>query len=263
MASACNLYWRMHHLQADTITVEPVRGWRRAQVNQSLIAFQWLYYQEQKLESDTDRILHTCTGGEQSLVMASELYFVDRYDPQTCTVYEFHGCLWHGFPHCHPTSRNRKHACNEDRTLNELCRATQVKKNALQMGGYTIVEMWECEWDHRVKTNEDVQAFLKGLDVVPPLNLQDAFFGGRTGAVALLAEVEDGEEIDHVDVTSLYPWVNKTACYPIGHPKIITHPDQRLSSYFRMATLDILPPERLFHPVLPVRSGDKLTFSLP
>ena len=33
IASACNLYWRKHHLPPDTITVEPVRGWRGTNVN--------------------------------------------------------------------------------------------------------------------------------------------------------------------------------------------------------------------------------------
>ena len=46
IASACNLYWRKHHLTPDTIAVEPLGGWRGAQVNQSLKALQWLYYQE-------------------------------------------------------------------------------------------------------------------------------------------------------------------------------------------------------------------------
>ena len=66
-----------------------------------------------------------------------------------------------------------------------------------------------------------------------------------------------------MDVTSLYPWVNKNCPYPIGHPNIITQPtDQSLESYFGVATVDILPPAGLFHPVLPVRGGNKLTFPL-
>ena len=73
----------------------------------------------------------------------------------------------------------------------------------------------------------------------------------------------EGEEIRYVDVTSLYPWVNKNCTYPIGHPQIITQPDdQSIHSYFGLALVDILPPARLFHPVLPVRSGQKLTFPL-
>ena len=57
--------------------------------------------------------------------------------------------------------------------------------------------------------------------------------------------------------------MNKNCPYPIGHPKIITQPvDQSLDSYFGLATVDILPPAGLFHPVLPVRCGQKLTFPL-
>ena len=66
-----------------------------------------------------------------------------------------------------------------------------------------------------------------------------------------------------MDVTSLYPWVNKNCLYPIGHPQIITQlVDQSLGSYFGIATVDILPPASLFHPILPICSGDKLTFPL-
>ena len=62
---------------------------------------------------------------------------------------------------------------------------------------------------------------------------------------------------------SLYPWVDKNCPYPIGHLQIITQPfDQSLESYFGLATVDILPPAGLFHPVLPMRSGQKFTFPL-
>lgn len=98
---------------------------------------------------------------------------------------------------------------------------------------------------------------------MPPLEPRDAFFGGRTGAVSLHAEAGEGEEIRYCDITSLYPWVNKNCQYPIGHPTIITQPvDQSIHSYFGIALVDILPPAGLFHPVLPVRCGGKLTFPL-
>ena len=75
--------------------------------------------------------------------------------------------------------------------------------------------------------------------------------------------VGEGEEIRYCDITSLYPYVNKNGCYPVGHPQIITQPvDQSIHSYFGIALVDILPPAGLFHPVLPVRYGEKLTFAL-
>lgn len=33
IASACNLYWRKHCLKEDTFAVEPLKGWRGANVN--------------------------------------------------------------------------------------------------------------------------------------------------------------------------------------------------------------------------------------
>ena len=81
--------------------------------------------------------------------------------------------------------------------------------------------------------------------------------------MALHAVTGEGEEIRYVDVTSLYPWVNKNYPYPIGHLQIITQPvDQSLGSYFGIATVAILPPAGLFHAVLPVRSGNRHTFPL-
>ena len=69
-----------------------------------------------------------------------------------------------------------------------------------------------------------------------------------------------------MDVTSLYPWLNKYKTYPVRLPQILANPvDQYIFHYFGVAQVDILPPEHLFHPVLPVlpvRCGDKLTFPL-
>ena len=265
IASACNLYWRKHHLTPDTIAVEPLGGWRVAQVNQSLKALQWLYYQEHQIPKEgasADRIRHVRNRGEQSVRTIVNSYFVDGYDPLTRTVYEFHRCLYHGCPRCYP-NRQAKHYATPDRTVEELYQATLSKRMALLRAGYTVIEMWECDWDRLVDNEPAVSQFLASFHLFAPLEPREAFFGGRTSAVALHVVAEEGEEIRYVDVTSLYPWVNKNCPYPIGHPKIITQPvDQSLESYFGLATVDILPPADLFHPVLPIRCGQKLTFSL-
>ena len=156
-----------------------------------------------------------------------------------------------------------KHAVNPDRTMEELWRATQVKENALRNHGYNLKVMWEHDWDKLYQHDPNVKDFVTTLQLVEPLQPRNAFFGGRTGAVALHAVASEGEEIWYVDVTSLYPWVNKNARYPIGHPIIITQPRiQDIANYFGIASVDILAHAELFNSVLRVRSGNKLTFPL-
>ena len=90
--------------------------------------------------------------------------------------------------------RHKNHA-TLDRKVEELYQATLAKRMALLRAGYTVIELWECEWDHQVQTNAVVERFLASFDLIAPLEPRDAFFGGRTGAVALHAVAGEGEEI--------------------------------------------------------------------
>ena len=267
IASACNLYWR-RSIKEDTdaakIAVRPLRGWHGAQINQSNAALQWLAYEESRLPlgGDGDQIKHARNGGERKVWTSKGQEFVDGWNKSEKIVFEFLGCLWHGCRSCYPHRRNAKHAIMPDRSLNEVRRATQEKLERLKER-YTVKEMWECEWKTMVEEDEAVKRVVSELERVDPLVPRDAFFGGRTGAVSLFHRVGSGEQIHYMDVTSLYPWVNKTCQYPLGHPVIYTQvPVQDFPHYFGLAKVDILPPPDLFHPVLPLRCGGKLTFPL-
>ena len=267
IASACNLYWRRsieEGTDAAKIAVRPLRGWHGATVNQSRAALEWLSYQESRLpkEGVADRIKHARNGGEKRVKTSKGKEHVDGWDAEENTVYEFLGCLWHGCPGCYPHKRDIKHPIMLDRSPNEAFRATMEKLRRLKER-YSVESIWECKWRSLVQKDPSVKAIVKHLKRVDPLQPRDAFFGGRTGAVALHHEAGPGEKIFYVDVTSLYPWVNKTCEYPLGHPNIIFNPTvEEFSQYFGLAKVSILPPAELFHPVLPVRSGEKLTFPL-
>ena len=125
-----------------------------------------------------------------------------------------------------------------DRTLREVYESTQNKQETLRQRGYDTRIIWECEWDSDVKTNVELRQFLDTLELVEPLRPRNAFFGGRTNAVKLhhMAERRLGEKIEYIDVTSLYPWVNKRCEYPTGHPDVLVNPDdQDIHHYFGMA----------------------------
>ena len=261
IASACNLFWRRDLILEDTIANEPLNGWRGNQVNQSKVAFEWLCFEDWKLGAN--RLRHIRNGGEQKVLTQAEAMFVDGYDEATKTVYEFHGCFYHGFVKCFLNNRHKKHNCHPDRTISEVYEATWKKTEQLRQAGYTVIEKWECQFENEKKTDKQLQDFLKTFELVEPLNPRDAFFGGRTNAVCLHAKKKESKSIKYIDINSLYSFVNKTKTYPVGHPDIFTNPaDLNIAHYFGIVKVKLLAPANLYHPVLPVRANGKLTFSL-
>ena len=262
IASACNLFWRRELVPKNTIAIEPTRGWRGAQTNQSKVALEWLCYEDSKLGHH--KIKHVRSGGEQSLPVEGKIVKVDGYNPETNTVYEFHGCFYHACPECFPRQRHRRHNCHPDRSLAEVYEETCKKTKKLRDAGYTVFEKWEHDFEDDKKTDPVLKEFLSTFELVEPLNPRDSFFGGRTNGVTLYCETgSSDQEIRYADINSLYPYVNKTKTYPVGHPEILVHPtDQNIQSYFGIAKVKILPPAILYHPVLPVRISDKLMFPL-
>lgn len=211
-------------------------------MNQSKVALEWLYFEDLKLGC-VSRVRQVRNGREVKVLTSAEEYFVDGYDAETKTVCEFHGCYYHGCNNCFKN--------------------TQRKTEMLRRAGYTVIEKWECAFNKDKKTDPQLQEFFKTSEFVEPLNPRDAFFGGRRGAACLYAKAEEGEVIKYVNVTSLYPWVNKYKEYPVRFPLIYANPsDQNIHHCFGVALVDVLPAERLYHPVLLVRAGGKLTFPL-
>ena len=107
IASACHNFWRNNQMIPYSIAVEPPHGWSGVKPAQSKIGFQWLHIQDQKLGGN--RIKHAANGGEPTLMIESwGKVRVDGYDPIKKTVFEFHGCEFHGCPKCKPNNRHVK-----------------------------------------------------------------------------------------------------------------------------------------------------------
>jgi hypothetical protein len=135
--------------------------------------------------------------------------------------------------------------------------------NYLKLYVSDLIEIWECEWDAWVKSNDNLKQFIKNeKDIRPDFNPRDALFGGRTNASVLYYKVKNDEKIKYVDFTSVYPSVMKIKTFPIGFPKIITENFEDINNYFGLINCQLLPPKRLLFPVLPTRIDNKLLFVL-
>ena len=255
IASACNRDLRMNRMIPNSIASEPVRGWRN-RINYSKVALEWLTWCAQQQQT----IQHARNAGEYCIPGTN--FHVDGFDPSTNTIYEFHGCFWHGCPRCFPI-RHESHLRHYDRTMQDVYETTQQRIQQLKELGYHVVEMWECDWARLKDTSLDIRTYLGTLDFTEPLNPRDAFCGGRTNAVKLYHRMTPNQQIHYIDVTSLYPWVNKTCVYPKGHPSFIFNPGHTdITKYFGLVQCKVLPPRHLYHPVLPYRHASKLLFPL-
>ena len=72
---------------------------------------------------------------ERCVKVGKKEFLVDGYEPETNTVYQYHGCHWHG------------HTCIENRTKNqeEKYLDTKILEKDIKEMKYNLVVVWECE----------------------------------------------------------------------------------------------------------------------
>ena len=68
---------------------------------------------------------------------------VDGYNHETNTVFQYHGCYWHGCRKCFPNYRDE--VVDHVQTLEERYQSTVNVTKKLRDSGYNVVEIWSCE----------------------------------------------------------------------------------------------------------------------
>ena len=85
---------------------------------------------------------HLCGhGGERWIAGAP----VDGYDPVNKTVYQFHGCYWHGCISCFSSKREQKLVVRKNCTYEEAYETTLERDAKIREAGYDLVVRWEHE----------------------------------------------------------------------------------------------------------------------
>ena len=120
----------------------------------SFVAIKWLEWEAKKrgIHIHHARCGH---GGERQILGAR----VDGYHPESKTVFQFHGCLWHGCEKCYPEERQKPVQQNTrqgkviprlDTEKQPMSRKTAyeltlLRTQFLRKEGYRVVEKWEHE----------------------------------------------------------------------------------------------------------------------
>ncbi len=160
---------------------------------------------------------------------------------------------------------------------------TLKKQSRLDAQGFKVHTMWACDWARLLKGDAEAKRYVDSLELVDPIDIRDAYFGGRTNAIVLLKSLLLPEKAGYDDFCSLYPFVLKYRRYPVGHPVRITSDFKAPCReacigakcpliackgwhwripYFGLMKLRVAPPRSLRFPVLPVHCNGKLMFPL-
>ena len=256
VASLCHVIFNEQHLEPESIAILSENG-ITSNERTSKKATTWLKFLSQKLAIN---IQHSENSKEVQIVN----YKCDGFDPITNTVYEFHGCYWHACLVCFkPKTFNQNLRMSfEAINNNHNYRVKKIKESMINGKPIKLIEIWEHEWDKLCKEDEEVSEFISCYEDVGRLDPRNAFFGGRTEAFQLHWTQKEEEKAKYIDVTSLYPSVQKYCKFPLGHPIRILENFKPLEEYFGLFMLKILPPKKLLIPVLPDRTTGQLVFSL-
>ena len=81
--------------------------------------------------------IETAYNGKEHSVLT---YKLDGFCKDTNTAFEFHGCWYHGCS-CIETKNDK-----DKKLLSKRRERTQCRTNTLRSLGYTVIEVYECEW---------------------------------------------------------------------------------------------------------------------
>ena len=160
-------------MKEKTIGIIPKNLYRDSNKPFSKSSIEWLEFITAQTNS---KILHACNGGEKVIVdeELGKKYYVDGFCEETGTVYEFHGCVYHGCPLCFDQTND--HPFYSERKMDDVYQETIRREERLRTLGFTVKSIWEHDY-RTLRETDEMQLFLDTFDIVTDLDPRDSFFG--------------------------------------------------------------------------------------
>jgi hypothetical protein len=105
-----------------------------------------------RISKNETKWLNSLNVKERNVFIKTNLsyYYVDGYDSETNTIYEFNGDFWHGNPKIYDQNK----IAFSKNTFGMLYKNTIKKKKALEKAGYKVISIWESEFDSKANIKE-------------------------------------------------------------------------------------------------------------
>jgi hypothetical protein len=188
-ASVCNAVYRANFMPDEAIARVPPSGYKHARYSEE--ALEWLEYVKEF--EGVPNLRHAANSERGEMHIGK--YFVDGFDKNSNTIFEYHGCFFHGCQKCYPPDTRNPIT---RKLLFQSWRDTFQREAMLRKMGYNLKSIWGCQWKAMKEEDPEVEERVKLLAIPSPMNPRDAFFGGRTEAFKLLC---DEAPISYEDVT--------------------------------------------------------------
>ena len=138
-------------------------------------------------------IQHALNVGEKSI--PGTRYKLDSYCEEINTVYEYHGCVFHGCPVCFSDNHKDRYHPLTKQSLSELYALTMKKKAYLENLGMKYACIWDHEFQKLKNQNAELKHFISQLDLMDRMDPRGNFFGGRTSDSQLYYKANEQEKV--------------------------------------------------------------------
>ena len=272
-----NALFRTHYMPKDSLALLPPQGFQMENNKNSKSCFAWLHCFKADLKAQGLEVKEERTGrkGFEVRICGAKVDALIKDSADRIHVLQFHGCYWHGCECIKEPKRRKDWQMIKWTTEEQSQRLQDLSTNPdSPYGPFIYHEIKECQfklWKKQEhKHSKRIHKFLLAWSS-EPLKPRDAFFGGRTNTVKHKVELTKPEEsIQYVDFTSLYPSVQYGTdgqLWPLGHPKVymgleVWEEGPSLEESFGLWKVKVHPPQNLRHPVLPLKTKEKLLFPL-
>jgi len=117
-------------------------------------AWTWLEYLSHTLDI---YIEHMFNKGEVRI--GQHAIPVDGFCRESNTVYQFHGCLFHGHSNC-PITQDKQFNPVNNRSMEDLFHSTMHKEEYIRAHGYNLITIFECHWQQQVELDVETKQFV-------------------------------------------------------------------------------------------------------
>lgn len=183
IASAVMRYWQLRYVKPNHVAITPEGGYEKCD-RQSSIALKYLKWLAKQRGLPIQH--RDSPEGEYRFGNLRLDGFVQRW-PARSLAFEVYGCQFHGCPLC----LDRRTKCLNGKTAAANHNETVLRERILR-GEFDLETIWECQIRKMLQQDPEMRRFFELCHDTGPIDVREAFYGGRTGPLALHEQATPG-----------------------------------------------------------------------